>query len=103
PAISAVSGLVMGWATIGGPPPTAALPTFTWGVWCRGLGPAMSLGVIVLGLFMAARLGGFFLTYSNRSVTRAPEPVFRTRGPKRDISNRRDIKSLISLRFRLLP
>src|SRR6186997_2129907 len=59
PAISAVSVLVIDCTTIGAPPPTATLPTMTWVVLCRALGPAMSSNGDFSGLFMASRISGF--------------------------------------------
>src|ERR1700751_1833536 len=56
---SAVSVLVIDWPTIGAPPPTATLPTFTWVVLCRGLGPATSVSGSISGLFMGASISGF--------------------------------------------
>src|SRR6516225_6426406 len=56
---SAVSVLVIDWTTIGAPPPTATLPTFTWVVVCRGLGPATSVSGSISGLFMCASISGF--------------------------------------------
>src|SRR4051812_36250659 len=59
PATSAVSGLVIDCTTIGAPPPTATLPTMTWVVLCRELGPAMSFCGGLTGLFMGSRISGF--------------------------------------------
>src|SRR5882757_211793 len=59
PATSAVSVLVIDCTTIGAPPPTATLPTITWVVLCRALGPATSLCGGFSGLFMASRISGF--------------------------------------------
>src|SRR5689334_4424374 len=59
PSISAVSVLVIDCTTIGAPPPTATLPTMTWVVLCRALGPATSSCGIISGLFMGPRISGF--------------------------------------------
>src|SRR6266576_1306560 len=56
---SAVSVLVIDCTTIGAPPPTATLPTMTWVVLCRALGPATSSCGIISGLFMGPRISGF--------------------------------------------
>src|SRR5436189_4332460 len=59
PSISAVSVLVIDCTTIGAPPPTATLPTMTWVVSCRALGPATSSNGDFSGLFMGSRISGF--------------------------------------------
>src|SRR3979490_608514 len=59
PSISAVSVLVIDCTTIGAPPPTATLPTMTWVVRCRALGPAASSGGGFSGLFMGTQISGF--------------------------------------------
>src|SRR5439155_21595113 len=59
PSTSAVSVLVIDCTTVGAPPPTETLPTITWVVLCRALGPAMSSCGIVSGLFMGPRISGF--------------------------------------------
>src|ERR1700692_542135 len=59
PSTSAVSVLVVNCTTIGAPPPTATLPTITWVVLRRGLGPATSFGGSFSGLFMASQISGF--------------------------------------------
>src|SRR5271163_641991 len=56
---SAVSVLVIDCTTIGAPAPTATLPTMTWVVSCRALGPAMSSEGSFSGLFMTPRISGF--------------------------------------------
>src|SRR5579862_9301173 len=59
PSISAVSVLVIDCTTIGAPPPTATLPTMTWVVLCRGLGPATSFSGGFTGWFMGFQISGF--------------------------------------------
>src|SRR5712671_4806758 len=59
PATSAVSVLVIDCTTIGAPPPTATLPTMTWVVLCRALGPATSSNGDFSVLFMGSRISGF--------------------------------------------
>src|SRR6266478_439655 len=59
PATSAVSVLVIDCTTIGAPRPTATLPTMTWVVLCRALGPATSSCGGFIGLFMGSRISGF--------------------------------------------
>src|SRR5258707_1228111 len=63
PSISAVSVLVIDCTTIGAPAPAATLPTMTFVVLCRALGPAMSFCSFssggFSGLFMASRISGF--------------------------------------------
>src|SRR5580692_3332961 len=59
PATSAVSVLVIDCTTIGAPPPTATLPTMTWVVLRRVLGPATSSCGGLMGLFMGAQISGF--------------------------------------------
>src|SRR6202166_2914968 len=59
PSMSAVSVLVIDCTTIGAPPPTATLPTMTWVVLCRALGPATSLWGGFTGWFMGPRISGF--------------------------------------------
>src|SRR6202022_1513837 len=59
PATSAVSVLVIDCTTIGAPPPTATLPTLTWVVLCRALGPATSSCGGFIGLFIGSRISGF--------------------------------------------
>src|ERR1700691_3953959 len=59
PSISAVSVLVIDCTTIGAPPPTATLPTMTWVVLCRALGPATSFSGGFTGWFMGSRISGF--------------------------------------------
>src|ERR1700724_4220761 len=59
PATSAVSVLVIDCTTIGAPPPTATLPTMTWVVLCRALGPATSFCSGFIGLFMGSQISGF--------------------------------------------
>src|SRR3977135_3130780 len=58
-APSAVWLWVIDCTTIGAPPPTATLPTMTWVVLCRALGPATSSCGGFIGLFLGARLSGF--------------------------------------------
>src|ERR1700722_8061258 len=59
PSISAVSVLVIDCTTIGAPPPTAILPTMTWVVLCRALGPATSSCSGFSILFMGSQISGF--------------------------------------------
>src|SRR3979409_2340645 len=59
PATSAVSVLVIDCTTIGTLPPTATLPTMTWVVLRRALGPATSFCGGLMGLFMRFRISGF--------------------------------------------
>src|SRR5882762_6187568 len=59
PATSAVSVLVIDCTTIGAPPPTATLPTMTWVVLCRPLGPATSFCGGFTGWFMGSQISGF--------------------------------------------
>src|SRR5665213_3914172 len=59
PATSAVSVLVIDCTTIGAPPPTATLPTMTWVVLRRALGPATSSWGGFTGWFMGSRISGF--------------------------------------------
>src|ERR1700712_5755272 len=66
PSTSAVSVLVIDCTTIGAPPPTATLPTMTWVVLCRGLGPAISFCGGFSGLFMGSRISGFGYIHQGR-------------------------------------
>src|ERR1700732_4268798 len=59
PSTSAVSVLVIDCTTIGAPLPTATLPTMTWVVLCRALGPATSFWGGFTGWFMGSRISGF--------------------------------------------
>src|ERR1700681_2117076 len=59
PATSAVSVLVIDCTTIGAPPPTATLPTMTWVVLRRALGPATSSCGGFTGWFMEPQISGF--------------------------------------------
>src|SRR5258707_9610 len=60
PATSAGSGLFLDFApNSGAPPPTATLPTMTWVVLCRPLGPATSFCGGFTGWFMGSQISGF--------------------------------------------
>src|ERR1700738_4336651 len=71
PATSAVSVLVIDCTTIGAPPPTATLPTMTWVVLCRALGPATSSDNDFSGLFMGSTEYQVLVTFTKRAVQSA--------------------------------
>src|ERR1700722_15317402 len=89
PSTSAVSVLVIDCTTIGAPPPTATLPTMTWVVSCRVLGPATSSCGGFTVLFMGVQISGFgdIQQWINRNRDQRAWPVDQVKS--RDHQQRR--------------